>query len=119
MNNMMEYKGFSALIQYSSGDEEFVGRVINAYPDRITFGGKDVKQLKKHMKEMIDSYLEWAEEEGVDAKKPYSGRITFRTDPKFHADLARAASLSGKRSINAFIGDVLSQSVHRLLEKRT
>ncbi|NBX03194.1 MAG: type II toxin-antitoxin system HicB family antitoxin [Alphaproteobacteria bacterium] len=116
MSNMMEYKGFTALIEYSSEDDEFVGHVVNASPDRITFGGKDVKQLKKHMKEIVDAYIEWAKEEGIDPQKPFNGRITYRTTPQHHAQIAKAAAFAGKRSLNAFIDEAVMAQAAKILE---
>jgi|NOAtaT_6_FD_contig_31_8342964_length_766_multi_3_in_0_out_0_2 predicted HicB family RNase H-like nuclease len=113
--SLMEYKGYLASIQYHEGDDTFIGHVINTQRDRFVFHGDSPKELRKHFKELIDFYLEDKEH----VERPYSGRVTYRIDPAFHADLARAASLSGKHSINAFMTEILSKSVASVLEKRT
>lgn len=115
--NILEYKGFIAHIQFSADDDEFYGRVQNIERHVISFGGKTVAELKKHFKEAVNGYLAFCAEEGIEPKKSLSGRITFRTTPQRHAKLAKAAMLSGKRSLNAFIDDVLAAQADKVLSR--
>ncbi|MEZ5692144.1 MAG: type II toxin-antitoxin system HicB family antitoxin [Rickettsiales bacterium] len=115
--NLIRYKEFSALIGYDEGDEEFYGNVIGIEPHGVNFGGKSVAELKKHMKKAVDSYLEFCEERGIEPKKPFNGRITYRTSPQTHAKLAQAAMLSGKRSINAFIDEIMIDQSSKILDQ--
>lgn len=116
--NTMEYKGFIAIIEYSAEDKEFFGKVTNAAPDRMIFGGKTVKELEKHMKETVNAYLEWCEEEGTPPYKSRSGRITLRTTQKQHDMLAKATRAAGKRSMNEFIMEAARQQAEKILENR-
>ena len=59
MSNIMDYKGYKALIQFSAEDNEFFGTVSDIERHIINFGGKSVAELKKHMKESVDGYLEF------------------------------------------------------------
>lgn len=115
--NLMQYKGFTASIHFSAEDEEFYGSVHDIDRHVISFGGKNVRELKKHFKEAIDGYLEFCEAEGIEPKHTPTGRITYRTTPQRHADLARAAALSGKRSLNAFIDEVLAAQLNQMTEQ--
>lgn len=117
MSNMMEYKGYKALIQFSAGDNEFFGTVSDIDRHIINFGGKSVAELKKHMKEAVDGYLELCAERRIEPKKPFNGRITYRTTPQTHAKLAQAAILTGKRSLNAFIDEILITQSNKILEQ--
>ncbi len=115
--NVMEYKGYKALIQFSAEDDEFFGTVSDIDRHVINFGGKTVAELKKHMKEAVDGYLELCEERGIEPKKPFNGRISYRTSPQTHAKLAQAAILAGKRSINAFIDEIMLAQSNKILEQ--
>ncbi|MBW2690773.1 MAG: type II toxin-antitoxin system HicB family antitoxin, partial [Deltaproteobacteria bacterium] len=50
-------------------------------------------------------------ERGIEPRKDYSGKFNVRVPANLHADIASAASASGK-SLNQWIVDVLDQSVH-------
>jgi predicted HicB family RNase H-like nuclease len=119
IENIISYKGFDAVIGYSADDNEFFGNVIGIEPHGVNFGGKTVAELKKHMKEAVDGYLEFCKEKKIEPKKPHSGRITYRTTPKQHAELSRLAVKTGQGSINAFIDAAIKHYKSQLLEKRT
>jgi predicted HicB family RNase H-like nuclease len=111
----MEYKGYKALIQFSAEDNEFFGTVSDIDRHIINFGGKSVAELKKHFKESVDEYLEVCKERGIEPKKPYNGRISYRTTPQTHAKLAQATLLAGKKSINAFIDEIMIAQASKIL----
>ena len=107
MNNVLEYKGFKARIEYSPDDDVFVGRVLGLGPNHImSFHGTSLNELKSAFRESIDLHLELAEKEGVKIK-PYSGKLLFRFDGDLHAQIAEAAAKAGK-SINQFGEEVFT-----------
>ena len=118
-SNVMEYRGFIALIQFSAEDDEFYGRVLDIDRHIISFGGKTVRELKKHFKESVDGYLEFCKEEGIEPKKPFSGRITYRTSPQQHAKLSQLALEKGQGSINSLIDQAVAYYTSHVLERRT
>jgi predicted HicB family RNase H-like nuclease len=113
--NTMNYKGYIACIEYSEEDEEFVGSIVNTSRDEIYFGGGNVEELKKNMRHAVDGHIENCKELGINPEKPYSGRLTYRTTPEQHAKLMKAALTSGKRSINAWIDEVLRRETDKVL----
>lgn len=115
--NVMEYKGYKALIQFSAEDNEFFGTVSDIDRHIINFGGKSVAELKKHFKESVDGYLEVCEEQGIEPKKPFNGRISYRTTPQTHAKMLQASMLAGKRSLNAFIDEIVIAQTNKILEQ--
>ncbi len=114
--NVMEYKDYTAIIQFSAEDDEFFGTVSDIDRHIINFGGKSVAELKKHMKEAVDGYLEFCKERDIEPKKPFNGRISYRTSPQTHAKLSQAAILSGKRSLNAFIDEIMLAQSSKILK---
>ena len=112
--NSLKYKGYIAILQYDEDDEEFFGEVINTSRDQICFGGRNVRELKKHMKEAVDGHIENCRKLGLEPEKPYSGRVTFRTTPEQHALIMQAAIKAGERSLNSWIDHVLSREIKRM-----
>lgn len=108
MNNLMEYRGFTAKIEYSTDDEVFFGRLLGT-EDVVTFEGQTVEQLKDAMKEAVDFHIEVCEKAGRKAKN-YSGKLLFRFNSELHAKIARAAARRGK-SVNEFGKEIFETAV--------
>lgn len=104
----MEYKGYTARIEYSGDDECFVGRIAGI-KDIITFDGSSVKELTASFHDAVDFYLETCHQRGEQPNKPYSGKILLRVDPALHAKLAAQAEAMGK-SLNQYAIELLSDA---------
>ena len=53
----------------------------------------------------IDEYLTWCEEDGVEPRKPFSGKLNVRLGSGLHA----AAAASSGMSINSWIVEALGK----------
>lgn len=109
MNNLMNYKGFSAKAEYSADDEIFVGRIIGI-DDIVMFHGENVSELKKAFEDAVDFHIEVCEKTGKPVKKHYSGKVFLRVSPELHAEIAEAAESEGK-SLNEFGIGVLAEAI--------
>ena len=108
---MMEYKGYAAAIEFDESVCRLHGRVVNSGPYPIaTFEATDVEGLRREFHRSIDEYLSSCEEDGVEPRKPYSGRLNVRLGPELHQRLARSAAESGV-SLNRWIRQTLEKSV--------
>lgn len=116
--NMIQYKGYAAEMEYDSDHKALFGSVVNMDKQGIHFSGATPKELKRAMKETVDAHLEFCEEWNIAPELPFSGRITYRTTPQNHAELAKAAILAGKRSINAFIDEAVGHYKAKVLDQR-
>ena len=105
----MNYKGFSARIEYSDEDGCFIGRVAGIQ-DVIGFHGQSVAKLRAAFKESIDDYLETCARVGKQRNKPYAGQFRLRLSPDLHARVALAAESKGK-SLNTLITDLIERAV--------
>ena len=105
----MTYKGYTALIRFSAEDECLVGQLIGIN-DIVGFHGDSVEEIRKAFEEAVDFYLESCAKAGHEPNKPYSGRVTLRLPPDFHALLAVQAQTNGS-SLNNWMVSALSQSV--------
>jgi len=115
MNNVIHYKDYMALVEYDDEEGELYASVVNLPRHGIHVSGKTPTELKKNLREAVKAYEEFCREEGVAPETPYSGRLTYRTTPQQHAALFRAAIASGKRSLNAWIDDVLAKAAQEAL----
>ena len=108
---MMEHKGYIATIEYDDSVEMLHGEVINAAPYPIvTFEAADVEGLKREFRISIDDYLAWCEEDGIEPRRPFSGKLNVRLGPDLHQRVARSAAESGL-SLNSWIMQALEKSV--------
>lgn len=57
MNNILEYKGFRAAIEFSADDDVFVGRLIDI-DDIVSFHATTVEDLKTVFRESVDFHVE-------------------------------------------------------------
>ena len=107
---MMEYKSYLATVEFDDSAEVLHGKVVNSgsYPI-ATFEATDAKQLREEFERSVDEYLAWCEEDGVEPKKPYSGKLNLRLGSELHAAVASAA-MTERVSINSWIVQILRET---------
>lgn len=107
---MMEYKGYLAAVEFDDSADILHGRVVNSgsYPI-ATFEAADTKTLRREFQRSIDEYLAWCEEDGVEPKKPFSGKLNVRLGSELHGAVALAALAEGT-SINSWIVAALREA---------
>jgi len=107
----MEYKGYVAAVEFDDSIEVLHGRIVNSGPYPIaTFEATDARQLRREFEQSVDEYLEWCEEEGVEPKRPFSGKLNLRLGSELHA-LVAAAAAANRMSINSWIVQAVRGSV--------
>lgn len=104
----MNYKGYSARIEYDDADEIFFGRIVGI-TDGVSFHADTVKDLKAAFHEAVNDYIQTCAAIGKKPQKSYSGQLMLRVSPEVHAAAARAAELSGK-SLNAWGEEALKKA---------
>ena len=110
---MMEYKGYAAEVELDESVGRLHGRVVNSGPYPIaTLEAIDVEGIRSEFHRSIDEYLESCQEDGVEPRKPFSGKLNVRLGPDLHRRVARSAAESGL-SMNSWITRVLDKSAPR------
>jgi len=99
--NTMQYRGYTASIEYDGDDRLFVGDVMDL-ADTITFTGRTVDELEAGFATAVDAYLDWCAERGKEPARPFSGRLNLRFDAGLHREAALAAA-ARRTSLNAFL----------------
>lgn len=107
--NLMNYKNYSARVEYSDEDGCFIGRIAGI-SDMVGFHGHSVTELKKAFKDAVEDYLAACAKIGKNPQRPYSGKMLIRVDPSLHAKAAILAETKGK-SLNAWIQETLAHAV--------
>jgi len=101
----MNYKRYSATVDYDDQAKIFFGTVINTQ-DVITFEGTTVQKLEKAFHESVDDYLDFCKESGKTPEKPFSGKFTIRISPELREAACEKAAQMDK-SLNKFLEDSL------------
>lgn len=115
MMNKLEYKGFSADIQFSNDDEAFVGKIIDI-DSLILFSAIDVAGLKSEFRLAVGQYLEHCEAMGVAPEKPCKGSFNVRVGTHIHRQAATMAKTSGV-SLNEFVRDAIESKVQECAQR--
>ena len=110
---MIEYKGYTAVVEFDESVGRLHGRTVNsgAYPI-ATFEATDVEGISSEFHKSVDEYLASCEEDGVEPRKPFSGKLNVRLGPDLHQRVAHSAAESGI-SLNSWIMQALEKSVSR------
>ncbi|MHB8879879.1 MAG: type II toxin-antitoxin system HicB family antitoxin [Thermodesulfovibrionales bacterium] len=111
----MEYKGYTAKVEFDDEAEIFHGEVIGI-KDVVTFQGKTAREIKKVFKESVDDYLFFCSERGEAPDKPFTGKFVVRISPELHRKIYLSAKLSNK-SINAWLNEKLDRVVNEELKE--
>lgn len=103
----MEYRGYVATVEFDDSADALHGRVVNSgsYPI-ATFEATDTEGLRREFERSIDEYLAWCEQDGVEPRKPFSGKLNVRLGSELHGAVAVAAAADGM-SINSWIVQAL------------
>lgn len=113
---MIEYKGYVGVFEFDPDIDLFQGSVINTR-DVITFYGDSVRHLKEEMKKSVDEYLAFCRERQREPEKPFSGKLSVRTSPELHRQVATQAARR-RQSMNSFVEEALRQAVAEKLGPR-
>ena len=104
--NTMEYKGYTALIEYSAEDGYLIGHVVGIH-DRLGFHGDSIPEITRGGHDVLDCYLAHCKEVGKVLETPKSGKLSLRLPAELHAIVAQKSEIMGK-SVNQMIIDALT-----------
>jgi predicted HicB family RNase H-like nuclease len=93
MSNTMQYKGYTAFIEYNAEDECFVGQVVGTR-HTIIFDGISVDEIRTNFEEMIDDYPAMCADLDQEPNKPVS-EIMVPVSPELYAKVSRKAEYDG------------------------
>lgn len=104
--NTINYKGYTARIEYSDEDDCLIGHIAGIN-DIVGFHATSVPELHTAFEEAVDDYLQTCKIVDKAPQKPYSGKIMLRVPPEIHARAAMMAEAHGK-SLNSWVTELLA-----------
>lgn len=111
MSNTMEYKDYIGVVNYSSEDKCFYGKIATI-DDLVTFEADTVKDLEAEFQNSVDDYLITCKRLNKTPQKTYKGSFNLRIDANLHKKI-HALALKENLSINAFIGKTLKNTIDK------
>lgn len=109
MENMMEYKGYHAKVEYSAEDDAFVGKVFGIV-DTLVFEGQSIEELQAMFHKSIDDYLQLCQELGKAPDREYRGSFNVRVPSELHRQAVLAAEAKDV-SLNQLVTEALRHYV--------
>jgi predicted HicB family RNase H-like nuclease len=89
----MEYKGYTALIRYSTVDGCYIGKVVGI-SDQIIFDGGSLDEIRKTFEDDVDSYIQYCHKKGRKPNAPVS-EIMVPVSPALYARIVGKAENEG------------------------
>ena len=109
MASTIEYKDYIGSVEYSHEDRCFFGK-IELIDDLITFEATNVDELENNFKNAVDEYILTCKQLNREPQKAFKGVFNLRIKPDLHKAIYKEALKAGK-SLNAFVGQVLDNSI--------
>ena len=106
---MIEYKGYTAHIEFDESIDTFVGRIANIRTV-VMFEGKSIEELQREFAVSVEEYFALCKKLKTKPEPPYSGEIKVKIDPVLHRALADAAAEQGV-SLDAFVAEKLKLQI--------
>ena len=109
MNDILQYKGYYADINFSAQDEVFCGKLIGNN-DLVNFEADSVKDLVKSFHESVEDYLETCLEVGKTPDKTYKGSFNVRISAELHRKAAIFAAIK-KVTLNDYVRYAIDSTI--------
>lgn len=113
MSNVLEYKGYQGSVDFNAEDGLLFGKVL-FINDSLMFHGTSIAEAIAAFHEVVDDYLIFCKQRGVDPDQPFKGTFNVRIGPELHRTAAIAAA---RQSIN--LNELIKQAVAEKVESLT
>jgi predicted HicB family RNase H-like nuclease len=114
---MIEYKGYTGVIDYDPELRLFTGHIVDLR-DEIYFEGDSVESLEASMRRAVDHYLSVCETRGEEPERPFSGKLNLRLGSELHRLAAVAAAAEGE-SLNNWLVRLVESAAAKATEVRS
>ena len=112
----MEYRGYTARVEYDDVAESFHGQVLHIR-DVVTFEATSVAGLKREFAASVEDYLALCASRGEEPEKPCSGKFLMRVPPELHRAAATAAAQAGL-SLNQWVANAIEGTLEARRRRR-
>lgn len=111
MNDILEYKGYFAIVHFSAEDDVFYGKIAGIN-DLVSFEGTSVPELKAAFYEAVEDYLDMCKELNKEPDKTYKGNFNVRIPSDLHRKAAIVAAAK-----NVTLNDFVKTAIDALVKK--
>lgn len=111
MNNMLEYKGYHAKIEFDKEDMLLTGEVFGIR-DSLNFHASSVEEIEEVFHQSIDNYLEFCAEIGKTPDREFKGSFNVRIDQDLHREAAFDADREGM-TLNQYVENAIRAAVNK------
>lgn len=118
MNDTIEYKGYFAIVDFSSEDDVLYGKITGT-DDLVSFEGTSVAELKAAFHKAAEDYLDMCKELNKDPDKTYKGSFNVRIPFELHRKAAIVAArkkVTPNDFVNTAIDALVKKSDHELVQ---
>lgn len=105
MNNILNYKGYTAKIEFNAEDRVIFGK-IEGISDLVTFESLSSDGIIEEFHNAVDDYLSYCAQKGKNPDKPYKGIFNVRISPELHKKAALQAIKNGI-TLNGLVNDAI------------
>ena len=109
MKNILEYNGYTGVVEFSAEDMVFFGKIFGIN-DLVTFEGETVRDLERAFRDAVDDYIKTCSSEGKEPERAYKGSFNVRINPDIHR-MAAARAQSMHISLNELVERAITREV--------
>ncbi|HHF6577185.1 TPA: type II toxin-antitoxin system HicB family antitoxin [Haemophilus influenzae] len=109
MSKVLEYKNFIGSVKFSLEDNLLFGKILHVN-GLVTYEGATLDELREEFKLAVDDYIEYCQENGIDAHKSYDGKFNVRIPSELHKKAAIQSIKQGV-SLNAFVSQAIQNEI--------
>jgi len=106
-NNLLEYKGYRAKIEYDAEENIFVGDVIGI-SDMLSFSSENTGDLVQKFHDCVENYLDMCAEVGKTPEREFTGSFCVRVEPE-EQRIATICAAASDISFNQYVGKALKE----------
>lgn len=106
-NNLIQYKGYHARIEYDADDNIFVGSVLGIN-DVLAFHSNNTKDIEKKFHDCIDDYLDLCKKINKEPEREYTGSFSVRVEPEAQR-VAVLCAAANNISFNQYVGKAIAE----------
>lgn len=107
MNNILEYKGYHAKIEFDAKSLSVRGK-IEGINDFVDFETNDLSRIEEEFHCAVDDYLDFCIEVGKNPDKEYKGTFNVRIAPELHRAISIMAIKKGA-SLNTMVEQAIEE----------